>query len=142
MIEFYGMPHGWRIWLGGLTLLMVAGVAATSDSDYASWMKTVGDTLTRLRKDFDSGHAEAIAADSQVLEQQFKQVAEFWQVRDAADAVRFAKEARAAAASIAREAAAGNLEQARDELRNLNATCGSCHNVHRQKLPVGGYKIF
>jgi cytochrome c556 len=136
------MRHGLRIWLGGVALLAVAGVAATRDSDYAGWMKTVGDTIARLRKNINSAQTEAIAADSQILEQQFKQVEAFWQQRDAADAVRFAREARAAAASIAREAAAGNLEQVRDELLNLSSTCGSCHNVHRQKLPSGGYKIF
>jgi hypothetical protein len=135
------MHHG-LIWFGGVALLVVVGVAATSDSDYAGWMKTIGDTMARLQKDFDSAQKEAIAADSQILEQQFKQVEAFWQQRDAADAVRFAKQARAAAASMAKEGASRNLEPARDALRNLSATCGGCHNVHRQKLPTGKYKIF
>jgi hypothetical protein len=130
------------IWLGTAALLAFTVVAATSNSDYEGWMKIVGDTLSRLRKDFDAGQAGAVAADSQILEQHFANVEAFWQQRDAADAVRFAREARAAAASIAKQAAAGNVERARDELRNLSATCGSCHNVHRQQLPTGGYRIF
>jgi cytochrome c556 len=41
---------------------------------------------------------------------------------------------------VAKDAAAGNLDQAASEAKNLGAACGGCHMAHREKADVG-FKI-
>jgi soluble cytochrome b562 len=124
-----------------ITTVLAAGVLfAQSDNDYQSWMKTVAASNQSLQKKIAAKDGAGAAADAQKLEDTFKLVEEFWQKRNAVDAVHFAEQAQTAAASISKSAAAGNIDQASAEVKNLMTNCSGCHSAHREKTE-GGFKI-
>ena len=125
----------------GLTALVATLALAQGESDYQGWMKTNASTMASLQKNITAKDGGLVASDAQKLEGIFKQVEAFWQGRNTADAVNFAKQAQAAAAAISRTAAAGNLDQAGTEVKNLQGTCGGCHMAHRERTPEGAFKI-
>jgi hypothetical protein len=83
-----------------LAVHMALGFSAEKEAAYGEWMKTIGTTVNSLRKHIDAGQADAVATDARSLETTFKQVREFWQKLDAADAVRFAKQAERSSAAL------------------------------------------
>jgi cytochrome c556 len=113
---------------------------AQSDSDYQSWMKTVAATNGSLQKNIAAKDAAAVGADAQKLQDTFKQVEMFWQARNAADAVGFAKQAQTVTAMVLKDASAGNLDQAATDAKTIGAACGGCHMAHREKVDTG-FKI-
>ena len=130
------------VFILSLTVHTALGFSAEKEDEYSEWMKTIGATVNSLQTHIDQSKADAVASDARNLQTAFKQVREFWQKLDAADAVRFAKQAERSSAVIARMAAAGQVSGVGPEMDNLRATCGSCHNVHRYALPGGGFRIF
>ena len=130
------------VFILSLTVHTTLGFSAEKEDEYSEWMKTIGATVNSLQTHIDEGKADAVTSDARNLQTAFKQVREFWQKLDAADAVRFAKQAERSLAAIARTAAAGQVSEVRPEMDNLRATCGSCHNVHRYALPGGRFRIF
>ena len=52
----------------------------------------------------------------------------------------FAMKAQMAAAEIAKNASAGNFDQAAADVKSLQATCGGCHMAHREGA-AGSFKI-
>src|SRR3984893_3338591 len=93
--------------------LLVVGALAQSESDYQSWMKSNPVNVGSLNKNIAAKDGAAAAADAQKLEATFKQVEDFWKKRGGAgDAVNFAMKDPMAAADIAKDATAGNFDQA------------------------------
>jgi cytochrome c556 len=126
--------------LAGVAGVLVGVLLAQSDSDYQDWMKVVGPSNSSLLKNIATKDAAGVAAEAKKLQDTFKQVGEFWQKRNATDAVNFAKQAQTAAAAIVQDAAAGNMAQAGNDSKDLAATCGGCHMAHRAKGD-SGFKI-
>lgn len=121
--------------------LFVAGVLAQSDADYQAWMKSNPMNVGALNKDIAAKNGAAAAADAEKLEATFKQVEEFWKKRGGAeDAVNFSMKAQMAAGEIAKDASAGNFDQAAAGVKSLQANCGGCHMAHREGT-AGSYKI-
>src|SRR5271155_3696298 len=107
-------------------------LSAQSESDYQGWMKTVGATTDSLLKSVAAKDAAAVTANAQTLQDTFKQVEMFWDKRGVADAVNFAKLAQTVTATVVKDAAAGNMDQAATDTNSLAAACGGCHTAHRQ----------
>jgi len=128
--------------LVSIIALLVAGIGlAQSESDYQNWMKSNPVNVGSLNKNITAKDGAAAAADAQKLEATFKQVEEFWKKRGGADdAVNFAMKAQTAAAAIAKDAAAGNFDQASADVKSLQANCGGCHMAHREGA-AGSFKI-
>ena len=123
------------------TVAMVAGIVfAQSDSEYQSWMKTVGATNQSLQKNLAAKNTAGVAADATKLAETFKEVEGFWQKRNTTDAVNFARQAQTAAAAVSKAATSGNMEQAAADAKTLAAACGECHMTHREKAD-SGFKI-
>ena len=123
------------------TALLVVGVLAQSESDYQDWMKSNGANMGSLNKNIAAKNAAGAAVDAEKLEATFKQVEEFWKKRGGADdAVNFAMKGQMAAASIVKDASAGNFDQAAADVKSLQANCGGYHMAHREGTP-GAFKI-
>jgi hypothetical protein len=123
------------------TTLLVIGAMAQSDSDYQGWMKSTGAAMGSLNKSIAAKDGAAAASDAQKLEATFGQVGDFWKKRGGADdAVNFAMKAQTAAAAIAKDASAGNFDQAAAGVKSLQSNCGGCHMAHREGTP-GSFKI-
>src|SRR5258708_5860886 len=120
--------HRIHVLVGMATLFAAAALFAQSDSDYQGYMKTVFATNGSMQKNIAAKDAAAVAADANKLQDTFKQVAAFWQKRNADDAVGFAKQAQNVAAPAAADA------------RTIGAACGGCHMAHREKTDAG-FKI-
>ena len=126
--------------LGIATVFTAAALFAQSDSDYQGYMKIIGPTNASMQKNIAAKDAAATGADAKKLQDTFKQVEAFWQARGAADAVNFAKNAQNATGMVAKDAAAGNMDQAAIDAKSLGANCGGCHMAHREKTDAG-FKI-
>jgi hypothetical protein len=121
--------------------LIVVGALAQSDSDFQTWMKSNPATMGSLNKNIAAKDGAAASADAQKLEATFKQVEDFWKKRGGADdAVNFATKAQTAAAAIAKDASAGNFDQAAADVKSLQSNCGGCHMAHREGS-AGSFKI-
>jgi len=122
-------------------LLVAVIVLAQSESDYQAWMKSNPMNVGSLNKNIAAKDGPAAAADAEKLEATFKQVEDFWKKRGGAeDAVNFAMKAQLAAAAIAKDASAGNFDQAAADVKSLQANCGGCHMAHREGT-AGSFKI-
>jgi cytochrome c556 len=129
-----------HLFAGVTTVLAAAVLFAQSDSDYQGWMKTVAATNGSLQKNIAAKDAAAVAADAQKLQDTFKQVEMFWQKRNAADAVEFAKQAQNVAATVAADASTANMDKAAADAKTIGAACAGCHMAHREKTDTG-FKI-
>jgi len=122
-------------------LAALAAAFAQGGADYQKWMKTVGATSGSLRKNLDAKNAEAASADAKKLEDIFGQVHDFWHKKNADDAMTLAMSARDGFHEVAGQASAGKFDDAAASLKKASATCGACHNVHREKAADGSWKI-
>jgi hypothetical protein len=121
--------------------LVMVGALAQGDSDYQDWMKSNAANMGSLNKNIVAKNAAGAAVDAEKLEATFKQVEDFWKKRGGAeDAVKFAMNAQMAAASVAKDAATNNFDQAAADAKSLQANCGGCHKTHREGTP-GSFKI-
>ncbi len=132
--------HRIHVVLGMTALFAAALLFAQSDSDYQGYMKTVAATNGSLQKNIAAKDASAVAADANKLQDTFKQVEAFWQKRNTADAVNFAKQAQNIAATVAADASANNMDKAGADAKSIGAVCGGCHMAHRDKTEAG-FKI-
>lgn len=98
-------------------------------------MKSNPMNVGSLNKNIAAKDGPAAAADAERLEATFKQVEEFWKKRGGAeDAVTFVMKAQLAAAAIAKDASAGNFDQAAADVK----IC--CHMAYREGT-AGSFKI-
>ena len=119
----------------------LATVAIADDAqDYQAWMKTVGGTAGKLRKELDAKSYADAAKDAAALQDVFKKVEGYWAKSNTADAMKAAQDAQAGAKSLVAAAGSENAEQSAAGLKMLMSTCGGCHNAHREKVE-GGFKI-
>jgi len=127
--------------LGLIGTILVVGAVAQTDSDYQAWMKSNAAAMGSMNKEIAAKDGAAAAADAQKLEANFKQIEEFWKKRGGADdAVNFAMKGQAAAAAVAKDASAGNFDQAAADVKSLQGNCGGCHMAHREGSQ-GNFKI-
>jgi cytochrome c556 len=111
------------------------------EEQFDKWMKTVGATMGKLRKDIDAKAGDEVAKDAATLAGIFKQAEEFWKGRKKDDAVEWSQKAATAAGEIEAAGKAGDFEKAGAGVRTLFANCSACHKIHREQLPEGGYRI-
>src|SRR5690349_16139064 len=124
-----------------LSITIALFAVAQSDSEYQGWMKSNAANMGSLNKNLAAKDAAGVASDAQKLEATFKQVGDFWKKRGGSeDAVNFSMRGETAAAAIAKDAAAGNFDQAAADVKSLQANCGGCHMAHREGT-AGSFKI-
>jgi len=128
----------------GFTLMAVglsAGLLlAQSDSDFQGWMKTVSATNGSIQKNIAAKDGAATSADAAKLADTFKQVASYWEAKNAPDAVGFAKSAQSGFELVGKDAAAGDFDKAAADAKSIGRNCGGCHSAHREKTDAG-FKI-
>lgn len=131
-----------KIFFATILIASVAGILiAQVDAELQALMKSNGATMGSLNKNLAAKDGSGVASDASKLEANLKQVEAYWQKRGTADAVDFAKKGHTAAAMVAKDASAGNLEQAATNLKMVQGACGGCHMAHREGTPQTGFKI-
>ena len=104
-------------------------------------MKRVGPAFNSIRQAVAAASGETAAADAETLKAAFVETEAFWKKRSAADAQKWAAEARAQADVVARAVAAGKWDEAKAAAESLQQTCSSCHAAHRQRQDDGSYRM-
>jgi cytochrome c556 len=125
-----------------LPILAVFALSAAAEEipQLTMWMKTAGAALGALSKAEKKTGPQAVAG-AERLGAVYENMIPFWRGRNAANAVKWSEEGKAAAVELASAANAGKEEEAAAALKTLSGTCHNCHEAYREKLPDGGYRI-
>ena len=109
---------------------------------YSKAMKETSATQQKLAKDADAKDYDAIAADAAIIKTNIREVVgKYWTDVKSDDGVTKAKAAYAAADDLEKAAKAKDEMGVADARKVLQATCGSCHTAHRERLPDGSFEI-
>jgi cytochrome c556 len=123
-----------------LTAFIAVAAAAQEEDDYTNWMKEVDHANGNLQKELKAKTGDPAADDAKKLAEIFGQVEQFWQKRNADDAVKFAADDAAAYKQVADLAAAGKFDEASAAVKSAQANCSGCHKAHRASS-LHGWKI-
>jgi cytochrome c556 len=132
---------GWLA-LGVVAALGLAVVASEKAPDsYIKNMKDTNAASQSLRKNVEAKDYDAVAKDAATLKGLFSSTEEFWTKRNADDAVTAAKAGVKSATDLETAAKAKDAAAVADAAKAVNATCKTCHDAHRERLPDGTSEI-
>jgi mono/diheme cytochrome c family protein len=131
--------------LWSLALVVAFGLSIAANEKpteaYSSTMKSNAATGQALRRDTMAKDYDAIAKDASTFKANFAKIEAFWTAKKVDDASGFAKAGGKAAADLETAAGAKNDEAIAAATMAMNATCGSCHMAHRERLPDMTFEI-
>jgi len=131
-------------WLALGALAVVGLTVIASEKAPESYVKNMKDTnaeAAELRKSVEVKNYDAAAQHAATLKTLFANTLSFWENRKTDDAVGFAKAGIKAATDLEAAAKAKNEEDVTTSAKALTATCKSCHDAHRERLPDGSSEI-
>jgi cytochrome c556 len=108
---------------------------------YVKSMKETNAAAQSLRKNVEAKDYDGVAKDAATLKTLFAGTEEFWTARKADDAIAAAKAGGTAATDLESAAKAKNAEGVTTAAKAVNASCKSCHDAHRERLPDGTSEI-
>ncbi len=109
---------------------------AQDDDQHPKLMKQASASMKSLKKNLDAKMQDDAAKDATQISEVFKQEEQIWTKSNTADAMKWCKDAQAAASDIA----SGSGDSAAN-FKALGATCQGCHAAHREKSADGAYKV-
>ena len=128
--------------LAAASVLAIGVMANEKPSEaYVKSMKDMNVTSQSMRKGVEAKDYEALAKDAATLKALFTSTEEFWTPRKADDAIAAAKTGVKAATDLEAAAKAKNDEGVATASKAINATCKTCHDGHRERLPDGTSEI-
>lgn len=132
-----------RFFLAGLAggALLGSLLFAMDEKELHVKMKKAGDHMGALRKSMQAKAMPEVAAQAKGIAAALEGTDAFWAARNKQDAVGWSKEGVEAAHALAQAAESGNADAVRTAMGKLGGSCKSCHDVHREKLPDGTYRI-
>lgn len=104
-------------------------------------MKRVGPAFNELRAAAGASNAAATGEHARVLQAAFADVEAFWKKRGAADARNWTGTARTQLTALERAAGAGNWEQVKTAVAEVNRSCSACHTAYRERLEDGTFRL-
>ena len=119
--------------LVGMGAVLLSAQAKT-DEDYDKLMKGVGAANGAIRKGTDP---DAQAAEAARLVALFKDAQQFWTGRNNKEAADWAGAAMKHASSAEAAFKAKNAETSAAAMKELGATCSTCHAKYREKAETG-----
>jgi cytochrome c556 len=130
---------------GAAVLLAVFGFAVVASEkppdSYVKNMKETNAAAADLRKSVEAKDYAAAAKQAAQLRTLFENTLSFWEQRKADDAIGFAKAGAKAADDLESAAKTKNAEAVTAANTALQASCKSCHDAHRERLPDGSSEI-
>jgi hypothetical protein len=131
-------------WLALGAAAMCAAVVMASEKPPEAYVKNMKDTAAAsrsLKENVEAKNWDATAKDAAKLKELFQNTQDFWAKRNAQDAIDEAKKGETAAADLEKAAMAKNESQVMEAQKNLNMTCKTCHDAHRERMPDGTSEI-
>lgn len=130
---------------------LLAGVAAGAvlstmlmaldEKELTKKMKAAGEHMGPIRKSAQAQSMPDVATHAKAMVQALEGTETFWKDRNLPQAVKWSEDGVVAAKALAKAAEENNADGVRAAMSKLGASCKSCHDVHREKLPDGTYKI-
>jgi len=124
------MGKTFSILLAGL--LVIVPAFSQSEEDLDKSMKTVGKTMGELRKANEAKDEAGLKAGGKTLVEQFTIAGKFFAAHKMADAVEMNNKTLAASKALA---------DGSGTMAGVGATCKGCHDMYREKLADGSYKL-
>lgn len=125
----------------GTTTAPTAGMKITSDADFVTHMKEIGQLNSVLNKSIKGGDAAEAGKAAARLEILFKNIHGYWTDKKVADATESAATAVTALQTMQKSLSANDMAAAQAARATFAGTCMPCHTAHREKLPEGGFRI-
>ena len=104
-------------------------------------MKRVGPAFNALRTAANESKGDAVAEQAKILSAAFAEGDAFWKARGTADAIDWNRTARAHVTALEKAAAAGNWEQVKTSIADVNRMCSNCHTAYRERFEDGTYRV-
>jgi len=104
-------------------------------------MKRVGPAFNELRTAATASNAAAVAERAKALKGAFAEAEAFWKARKAADAMEWTRTARTHLTALERAAAAGQWDQVKTSVADVNRLCSTCHTAYRERLEDGSFRV-
>ena len=104
-------------------------------------MKQVGPGFTALRASATAAKGPDTVAQAAALVKLFGEAAAFWKLQARPDAIQWTEDAKTASAGIETAAGKGDWDAVKTAVPKLQAVCGSCHGVYRERLDDGSYRF-
>jgi len=120
-----------------VAMLAITAVARAEDEEFEGLMKGIAAANGSLRKNVEAKANKEAAADANKIADLMGKVKANFDAKKSHGAM-MAGEAQAAFKKVAEAATAGDATEA---LKTAGATCGACHNAHREKGADGKYTI-
>ena len=132
----------WLALLGAVSVFGLTVFAGEKPPEsYVKNMKETNAAAQELRKNLDAKNYEGVATNAATLKTLFANTQSFWEARKMEDAVGVAKSGAKAATDLEAAAKARNDEAVASQGKTLLATCKTCHDAHRERLPDGTSEI-
>jgi cytochrome c556 len=113
-------------------MLAIVPAFSQSEEDLDKAMKTVGKTMGELRKANEANDAAGLKAGGKTLVDQFTIAAKFFAAHKMADATEMNNKTMTAAKALA---------DGSGTFAAVGSTCKGCHDMYREKLADGSYKL-
>ena len=104
-------------------------------------MKSINPAFAAIRQAVAAAGGENAAQHAATLKQAFTDTEAFWKKRGAADAQKWAADARAQSEALERAIADGQWDAAKAAAGTLQQACSSCHGAYRERLDDGSYRL-
>jgi cytochrome c556 len=104
-------------------------------------MKAVNASMKILKATLESKNAAEASAAAKKVEESITTTKKYWVAKNTKDAMDWSDAAIAGARLAQDGAAAGQWDKVGDGVSKMGGTCKSCHDVHRERLSDGTYKI-
>jgi cytochrome c556 len=104
-------------------------------------MKQVGPGFTALRTAAAASNGAETTARSAALVKLFGEAALFWKAQARPDAIQWTEDAKTASGAIEAAAAKGDWDAVKAGVPKLQAVCGTCHGLYRERLDDGTYRF-
>jgi cytochrome c556 len=103
-------------------------------------MKQLPPAVAALRTAVEASKAEDANKNAAVLKQGFADIEAFWKPKKP-DATQWAHDARVKVEGIQAAIAAGKWDDAKAAVPAVQQSCGTCHNVYRDRFDDGSFRI-
>ena len=117
-----------------------AGMKITTDAEYSTHMKEIGQLNGVLNKSIKGGMADEATKAAARLEVLFKNIHGYWSDKKVDDASTAAQTAVTSLGAIQKALAANDMTAAEAARATFAGTCMTCHTAHREKAE-SGYRI-
>lgn len=128
------------IWAAGLVVCLVPAWAQ-DEKDHPPNMKTINASMKVLKAAIETKNGADATDAAKKVEAAFTETKKYWAAKQTKDALDLSDSAITGARLAQAGLSEGRWEKVSDGVSKIGGTCKGCHDVHRERLTDGSYKI-